>query len=252
MATDVVFFLKSSAPRGGEDLPWPNPTKLIAVDPPAALMCGGTDPRCSSAYSRLYSSLRDSDGRVLPNFLARYAKGIDVGRVAFVGFSAAHGFLNPLARNAADRSAISAYLLLDATFGGGKDGYLSFARDAANGQRLLVTTTSHTGGDDAWRIVWDQAIAMTGYVPERTVAKPPMPEPSGGVYQLGSELYYYRYVDAQGGSELPHWEMHKVLLPVLQAHLLSYWSGWRVPWQVIAGLALAGAGAYAAYRIWRS
>lgn len=220
--TDVVFFLKAAPTQAAYALPWPNDTKLIAVDPPQSLMCGGSDPRCSSAYSRLYSSLKGQDGRVLPNFVDRYAPGVSVDRITFLGFSAAHGFLNPLATNAEDRAAISAYLLVDATFGGGKSGYVAFAEEAALGQRLLVTATSNTGGDDAWRPVWDEAIARSGRIARRVSAVPPMPEPSGGVQQAG-DLWYYRFVNAQGGSELPHWKMGSLLTPILQAHLVPFW-----------------------------
>ncbi len=92
MATDVVFFLKAPVHSAYKDYAWPGDVKLIGLEPPKGV-CGGADWRCSSAYGALWQQLKGSDGRVMPNLLARYARGIDVGRVAFVGFSAAHGFL---------------------------------------------------------------------------------------------------------------------------------------------------------------
>jgi hypothetical protein len=197
----------------------------------------------------MWSWLRDSEGRVMPKLLAKYAPGIQVDRVAFVGFSAAHGLLNPLAKNPADRERISAYLLLDATFGGGKSGYVEFGKDAVAGRRLLVTTTSNTGGDDAWKAVWDDIVDATGEAADVIGVSSPMPEPSGGVHRLGEDLIWYRFVNAKGGTELPHWEMGKVTTPLLAAHLVPYWSGRSPGWGAVAGVALAVAGAFVAYRI---
>lgn len=209
---DGVFFLKAMPSK------LPAGVKGIALDPPAlGFSCGGVDPRCSTAYSQMWQHFGGSSG-VVKNLRKLY--GID-GRVAFVGFSAAHGFLNPLLNNDADRGDTSAVFLMDATFGGGKDGYVKAAKDASAGRLLLVTTTSNTGGDASWRqFVWDVAKPLASAV----AAVPPMPAPSGGVKRAG-KLWYYRYVDAKGGTELPHWEMGKILPNVVQAHLIPYWGG---------------------------
>lgn len=246
--TDGVFFLKLPVPKGAEQYDWPQPTVLRAIDPPAGLMCGGTDPRCSSAYTRLWQSLRGADGRVLPNFLRRYAPEVD-GRVTFVAHSAPHGFLDPLATNAEDRHAIAAYLLLDATFGGGKTGYKAFAAEAARGDRLLVTSTANTGGDDGWQLVWNDAVATTGMAPHSLEPRAPMPAPSGGVFGLGKLLYWYRFVDAQGGSELPHWHQHELAGPMMQAYLVPYLRGelghgWVKPLAIAATAAAVAAGGW--------
>jgi hypothetical protein len=244
--TDVVFFLKSVPNKAVRALPWPPDVKLIAVDP-GPLRCTGVDPLCSSAYSRMWASLRDANGQVMPRFLAKYARGIDVGRVAFVGFSASHGLLNPLANNAADRARIDAYILLDATFGGGKTGYAKFVADAARGKHLFVTTTAHTGGDTAFAPVWAQAAQMAGKRPKQVEARPPMRTPSGGAWQLGSLAFLLRYKDAQGNSELPHWKQGHILAPLLDAYLIPYWKGELrgVPWWAwgaagAVGIAAAG------------
>jgi hypothetical protein len=244
---DLVFFLKAAPTAADRALPWPRPTELLGIDP-TEHRCEGADPRCSSAYTRLWHALRDpATGRVMPNLLARYAKGRQVDRVAFVGFSAAHGLLDPLVTHPADRAAISAYILLDATFGGGKAGYKAMASDAAAGRTLLVTATSNTGGDAAWRLVWDDVVARTGRRPSQIAARPPMPPPSGGAWRLGDDLFYYRYVNAQGGTELPHWEMGKLQNAILAAHLVPYW-GERshLLWY---GLAATATGGYLGYRL---
>lgn len=250
---DVVFFLKSLPNASVKALTWPSGTRLIPVDL-GPWRCGGVDPLCSSGYVRMHAALRDSSGRVLPNFLKRYARGVNVTRVSFIGFSAAHGFLNKLAENDADRADIDAYVLADATFGGGKTGYKKFAADAARGKRLLVTTTSNTGGDEAWRLVWNAAQELTGKSPRRTEARPPVPEPSGGAWQLGALLYYLRYVDAQGKTELPHWEMGHVLAPLCQGYLIPYLNGklgGLLPWWVwgLLGAGAVGAAGFTAVQL---
>lgn len=212
---DYLFFFKDSPPASLHDLPWPGPVQLVAIDPPPELMCGGVDPRCSAAYTRLADSLRDPSGRILPNFLRRYASG-DVGRIAFVGFSAAHGFFEPLAENAEDRDQISAYLLLDATFGGGKVGYQAFLRDAAAGKKLLVTTTGDTGGTDGWKMV----VASAGVPVESIAPDPRMPVPSQGARRMGLNGYWYEY-----GAELRHWQMAAARRPVIESYLIPWWSG---------------------------
>lgn len=226
---DVVFFLKAMPPKG-VSIPG---AKLIGLEPPLNV-CGGTDPRCSSAYSALWQSLKDGQGRVLPNLLKKYAPGAD--RVAFVAFSAAHGFMNPLLNNDADRAGTSAVLLMDASFGGGKTGYIKAARDAAEERMLLVSATSNTGGDASWQ---DFVMKPGHLFLKPTSAKPPMPPAKGGVSKLG-DLWYYRYDGAP-----PHWEFGTLIKPVLEAHLIPYWNkkeGWVYG---LAALAAAAAGYFA-------
>jgi hypothetical protein len=244
--TDVCFFLKAFPGAELSRLPWKRPTKMLAVDP-TAWFCGGVDPRCSSAYSGMYAAHAASGGgNAMPSFLATHAKGLDVGRVAFLGHSAAHGFLAPLLANDADRARVDAVLLLDATFGGGKAGYVKMGVDAVAGRKLFVTTTANTGGDcskasyqdvlapaqcvppqavGGWVPVFNQIVQQTGATPKRIPTLPPMPEPSGGVTKLGDSLYWWRFVNATGGSELPHWEQGKVTNKLVTATLLPYWNG---------------------------
>lgn len=255
MATDLVFFLKEYGK--GSDLHWPGPVKLIAVDP-TEWFCGGADKRCSTAYTNMHAAYAAAGGgNALPAFVERYARGVtDVGRIAFLGFSAAHGFLNPLLANPSDRAGVSAVLLLDATFGGGKTGYKAAALDAAHGKMLLATTTSNSGGDDGWRLVWDTTMQAYGD-PKRIEAPPPMPEPSGGCWKLGKLLYYYRYVDARGGSEFPHAVVTggqaELTVPLLQGMLIPYWDGQLggIPWAPIAAAGIALAGGAVAWKLLR-
>lgn len=205
--TDGAFFLKAPVPK---DLP-PG-TKGIGLEPSDyGFECGGKDIRCSTAYAQMWQHFGGSSG-VVKRLRQKY--GID-GRVAFVGFSAALGFLQPLLNNDADRADIAAVFLIDSTFGTSYPGYVKAAKDAAAGKMTLVTTTSNTGGDAAWQ---KAVLAPSGLSLSRTSPVPPMPEPSGGVYNSG-DLWYYKFVDAKGGTELPHWEMGKTLSPVLRAHL---------------------------------
>lgn len=250
--SDVIFFLKAVPTAAIKALPWPRETKFVALDP-GSLGCTGADRLCSSAYSRMWQAYGGPSGSFVETMLQR--NGIsDPERIAFLGFSAAHGLLNPLANNDRDRSLISAYVLMDATFGGGKTGYVKFLEDAARGERLLITPTSNTGGDDGWSAVWEAAQVATGIAPERIAARPPLPEPSGGAYQLGKLGFYYRFVNASGGSELPHWEMGKIQTETVEAYLLPYFQGklGGFPWKKAAGAAVLTVGLYGAYRIWRA
>lgn len=233
---DGLFLLKAGAPK---DLP-PG-TKAIVLDPPAyGFSCGGADALCSTAYSEMWQHLGGSAG-VVAKLKKKY--GID-GRVAFVGFSAAHGFLNPLLNNDADRAAISTVILLDATFGGGKTGYVKAAKDAAAGKLSLVSVTSDKGttdalnnGDYAWRKF---VLEPAGVSLVATTPVPPMPAPGGGVSRAG-DLWYYRYKD----SEVHHWDLGQLLSPVVKAHLWRTSSPSKTRWGLILGaLGLIASGAY--------
>lgn len=234
MIEDVVFFLKTFPTTATKALPWPGPVRLIGIDPPAGCMCGGADQLCSTAYSCLWQSVRGADGRALPGFLARYAKGVQVGRVAFVGFSAAHGFLNPLLNNAADRAAISAVIMMDTCFGGGKTGFQKALRDAAAGSMLYATLTSHDGSP--WKSASDlqsgtfcferNVLMPTGLRADPVEPRPPATRPSGGAFRIGDLGFWLRYADAAGKTELPHYQIrttHQDMM--LAAYLIPYWKG---------------------------
>lgn len=214
--SDVVFFMKAMPPK----VAWPEGTKAIVLDPPEK--CGGSDPLCSTAYSKLYASLKGADGRALPNLLKKYK--VEGYRPSFVSFSAGHGFMNPFLNNAQDRSETHSVILMDSTFGGGKTGYVAAAKDAAVGKLLLVAVTSDKGSSDALQN-GDYAFREFVLKPadlldmSQTTPVPPMPKPSEGVFKRGN-LWYYRYSDA----EAHHWELGKLVRPVVEAHLLPYLS----------------------------
>ena len=176
-------------------------------------MCGGVDPRCSTAYSCLWSSTGS-----LAAFLAKYAPG-PVDRVAFAGFSAAHGFLNPLMHSAADRAGVSALILFDASFGGGKTGYEKAVEDAANGKMLLVATTGVTGGDASWSPVWKAAEDSLHRQGTTVTAPTNLPVAPEAAQRLG-DAWYLRY-----GSALPHQNTGKIMPAVLQDYLIPWWRG---------------------------
>ncbi len=260
--TDLVFFLKDYPdPKLLTELEWPSETKLIGIGP---------GDLSSTAFSSLAASLKDAEGRILPNLLDKYAPGVEVGRIAFVGFSAAFGLLDPLARNAADRAAISAYLLLDATFDGfgskhGKPGYVAFGEEAARGERLLVTTTANTAtwdpvakkaahltGTESWELVWNDLVAE-GFSENDIAPREPLPPPDGGAHQLGRLLFWYEYVKSNGESQIAHQDMGKLRKPLLEAYLVPYWKG-ELGGGAFADLmkaAIIGGFAIAAYRWWK-
>lgn len=239
---DALFYLKAAPLKGV----LPN-AKHVALDPVAmGLGCGGADAYCSTAYSQMFSALGGA-GNVLSTLRKKY--GVD-GRIAFVGFSAAHGFLNPLLLH----ESPDAVLLLDATFGGGKTGYVRAAKSAAAGGPLLAVVTSDKGtkdplnnGDYAWQT---QVLQPAGLSPSSTSPRAPMP-PGAVAFREGN-LWYYKYPDAK----LHHWDMGKVLKPFVEATLVPYWSGAlgsggsRPVWfEVLAALGAAAATVWVIARV---
>lgn len=231
---DGIFFLKAGVPKG-----LPSSVKGVALDPVAmGFACGGADKYCSTAYSGMWQALGGPQGQVIPTLRKKY--GID-GKVAFVSFSAGHGFMNPLLT----RETPDAVVLLDSTFGGGKTGYVRAAQAAASGGPLLASVTSDKGttdalsnGDYAWR---EFVLKPSGLSPEPASTLSPMPQPSEGSFSQGN-LYYYRYSHA----ELPHTSMGKLLTPAVQAFVLPYFSGtlgarkFSKWWWFLGGVAVFG------------
>lgn len=246
--TDGCFFLKSVPPKGV----FPEGVKLVALDPVAmGFGCGGPDAYCSTAYAEMWGALGGKAG-VVPTLRKKY--GVD-GRVAFVSFSAGHGFLNPLLETESDHMQVGAVLLLDSTFGGGKAGYVTAAKHAASGGMLLAAATSDKGtkdpltnGDYAWRKF---VLEPAGLSPPAISNIPPMPAPDLGVFRQGG-LIWFRYSHA----ELPHTSMHKVLTPLIKATLLPYWAGslstgkgapgWL---KTLVTVAVLGLGGWATWRV---
>lgn len=219
--TDLVIYLKAMPPSS---VKWPAGTKAVGLDPRPQFSCGGADALCSTAFSQLYSSLKDSSGRALPALLKRLGV-TDLGKLVFVSFSAGHGFMNPWLMNDSDRAATTGVVLMDSTFGGGKGGYVAAAKDAVAGKGTLVSVTSNKGSTDALN---DGDYAFREFVLKpagllsmpSASAVPPMPQPKDGVFKSGN-LWYYRYLD----SEVHHWDLGKLMTPVTQAHVLPILSG---------------------------
>lgn len=208
---DGIFFLKTSVPA------LPANVKGIQLDPVAlGFACGGADPHCSTAYSQMWGHYGSVDQ-------LRTKYGID-GKIAFVSFSAGHGFMGPMLNSDKDRSQIDSVILLDSAFGSVQPGYVKTLQDAAAGKLLLVSVTSDKGtknlldnGDYAWR----QVLKSSGVSLSPSSARNPMPVPES--VERSGDFFYYRYRHAQ----IPHWEMGKLLKPVLEAHALPYLRGER-------------------------
>jgi hypothetical protein len=75
-------------------------------------------PGFSSVFKREAHALRDGEGRLLPRTLAKYAPGVSVTRLAFIGYSAGCWYARDgLFAHEDDRAAIDAALMLDGLHG---------------------------------------------------------------------------------------------------------------------------------------
>jgi hypothetical protein len=212
----------------------------------------------SSYFSRLAEQLRDRDGRILPKLLHRY--GVDerqVEEVALAAYSAGHGLLNKVAAVPADRRRLSAMILSDATFsslgGEAKQGYTAFAVEAAQGQRLMISTTAnttdgtHLSGRDSWALVWERAMRDAGRAARLVPPRPGIPAPSGGWWRLGGSCYWGAYADPAAppnkGNDLGHGQHHDLAPAVWQAYLAPWLDSVPPAWLML-GAAGAGGAAY--------
>lgn len=188
----------------------------------------------SSYFSNLAEQLRSSDGRILPGLVQRYARGIDIDKIALAAYSAGHGLLNKIADNDEDRQAIDAMVLSDATFNAfntaAKSGYVKFGVDAVKGERLFVSTTanttdgSHMTGRDSFQLVWDAVDRETWARNRQVSPRKPAPDASGGWHRMGSRFYWGDYFSASG-NDLSHGDHHTVAPAVWQAYLAPYLAG---------------------------
>lgn len=259
MATDFVFYLKANPSKAERALPWPGPVQFVGLDPVAmGFGCGGADAYCSTSFSKMWSALRGPDGSVMDRLIGKYAKGAEVGRIAFVGFSAAHGFLNPMLNNARDRARTSAVVMMDTCFGTGKTGFIKALQDAAAGRMLYATFTSHPPGSkfgsagvlqSGTECFQQQVVAPSGLQIAPAEPRPPMFAPRGGAWRVGDLGFWLRGTDDAGNVNVPHWELgSKQQGAMIEAYLLPYWqgelSGGLPTWAyaVIAAAAVAGGG----------
>jgi hypothetical protein len=247
------------ASKAEQALPWPGPVKLVGLDPVAlGLGCGGADAYCSTSFSKLWSAFRGPDGSVMDRLIGKYAPGVEVGRVAFLGFSAAHGFLNPMLNNDRDRARTSAVVMMDTCFGSGKTGFIKALQDAAAGRLLYATFTSHPPGakfgsagvlQSGTECFEQQVLTPSGLHAERVAARPPMFEPKGGAWQIGDLGFWLRGTDNAGTVDVAHYNLSSVQQrAMIEAYLLPYWRGelgsalptWA--YALIAAAAVAGGG----------
>lgn len=175
----------------------------------------------------------------------------DAQSVGFGGFSAFHGFLDPLLQAQADR--VDYVHLADACFSGAgsttaKKGFLAFARRAASGQaRMTVTTNgpwekdihywggkgtkyegvefSLTSGARCFSNVWREAIGSPASAQDSSPAIPDgVPKPDR-VFRAG-ELYWFHYEGT--GQKDPHgWHANTLALPYMQLYGVPWMAGDR-------------------------
>jgi hypothetical protein len=207
----------------------------------------------SSYFSNLAEQLRAPDGRILPGLVRRYAGSLDIDKLALAAYSAGHGLLNKIADNDADRQAVDAMVLSDATFNafntGPKSGYVKFGVDAARGNRLFVATTAnttsggHMTGRDSFQLVWDEVDKATWSRTRVVPPRRPVPEPSGGWHRMGSLFYWGDYWSG-ATNDISHEAHHHLAPAVWQAYLAPYLAGrLTVPgwaWGALGALAAAG------------
>ena len=248
-----------------KQIPWRRPTTIIPI------VGSG-----STFFANLASQLRDSNGRVLPGLLRRYA-GVErsqVDKVAMCSFSAGWGLLNSMFRNEADRREVNACVLSDSAFGAGLHGHAAYAADAILGRCLTVATTTNNSANpqlgimrtarQTWREIQEEAIEASGChcQPNARKAREPMPAPSGGVWNTGSLLYWYDYVvpgspDNQG-DDFTHVQHHDMAALAWTAYLAPYFNGegmgeGLIPsWKAAVGVGIAATGLGVGYYLYRT
>jgi hypothetical protein len=139
---DVVFWCGPVTAKNLERVPWARPTRVVVVGKGA----GGSVS--SSAFGELAAELGP---RPLDALAKRNGFSLDsVDKVSLLGFSAAHGLMNPILAVPEHRERISAVGAFDAYYtsqnGPPKPGYLAMAERACAGHSLMVVTTSDTAG----------------------------------------------------------------------------------------------------------
>jgi hypothetical protein len=252
--TDLVVFAGPVVLKPAfHAIPWQTEVQLAVIE--------GSG---SSHFSALGAQLRDGSGRVLPALLRRYAgaERRDFDKVALAAYSAGWGLLNQVFKQEADRREVQACIASDAAFGSGLDGYAAYAADAIRGAALMVGTSSNQSANwaqgiyrtarETWQEIIDNARAGAGCycLPRQVAARSPLPEPSGGAWQIGTSLFWYDYVAAGAaantGNDFTHAQHHDLAAAAWTAYLVPLFAG--LPWQMFVGGLAAAAGLYWAYR----
>jgi hypothetical protein len=232
---------------------------VIVTDAMHRIDWGGRDVRIvpivgsgSTYFSQLAEQLRDSNGRILPNLVRKYAPGVAVDKIVLAAFSAGHGLLNKITDNDADRADVDAMILSDATFSGFSDppkpGYVKFGVDAAHGRKLMVSTTADTSdgtyltGRASFALVWNEVQRRTGSRPAQVSPKAGVLMPSGGWWRLGSAMYWGVYSHGTT-SDIGHGDHDTLLAAAVWQTYLAPWLAGGLPWGWILGGAAVVAGA---------
>jgi hypothetical protein len=189
-----------------------------------------------------------------------------VGSIGFGGFSAFHGFLNPMLASPGVAERTTYVHLADACFSGAgatepKSGYLAFARRAVAGQARMTVTTNGPWGKDisysgpadskyagqqfnltsgakCFQAVWD---AVTGGSYGGDPEVPPGLPPPARAYRKG-ELYWWHY---DSGLKDPHGgHVTTLSQPIMQMYGVPWManpsSGSSVNWLAGAAGAMLG------------
>lgn len=186
-----------------------------------------------------YGSLKGS-GDPLGTLLAK-AGVPEPGSVGFAGFSAFHGFMEPMLQAASDR--IDYVHLADACFSGAgsttaKPGFVAFAKRAASGAaRMTITTNgpwgkdihySHAGksydltsGAKCIEAVWKAAV---GNMSQADAKVPPGVSKPDRIFREG-ELYWFHYESGLGDPHGDH--ANKLAAPYVQLYGAPWMGGER-------------------------
>lgn len=182
----------------------------------------------SENFKNLALGMKDSQGRILPTILQKYARGVDsIDRISLCSYSAGHGLVNQVGLVEADREQISAVCLSDSCFIGNTSptpqGIVNWAADGAEGKRLFVATSSlgkgetYLSGRDSVARVWNEASLKSGFSP--VAIKPRGPIQNGSWQRMGEMALWGDIPELTHGQ---HHDYHPVLW---QAYLAAYWAG---------------------------
>lgn len=213
-----------------KSIPWRRPTSIVLVP--------GTG---SDYFQGVAGSMRDADGRILPNLVKRYTgQPLEAwDSVALASFSAGWGLLNEVAKIPADVDRIVGMTMLDSAFGGSLQGFRSLAgRAASKGDKVVVFTNTNNSANAALGIlrtgrqtveeIMLGAQADTGVALQQLSPRPPMPTPSGGVVGAGS-LVWYDYVKPGSamntGNDLTHEQHNYLAAQAWEAYLVPALAG---------------------------
>lgn len=182
----------------------------------------------SENFKKLALGMKDSQGRILPTILRKYAAGLDsIDRIALCAYSAGHGLVNQVGLVDEDRAAISACCLSDAAFIGNTSptpqGLVNWAADGALGKRLFAATSSlgkgetYLSGRDSVAKIWSAASKQSGFAPVPTTPRSPI---ANGTWQRMGQSAVWGDI-----PELTHGQHHDYHPVLWQAYLAAYWAG---------------------------